>query len=65
MSFRAALAARACPERQSDRDWSEPYTAERSDADTRFGIILNCAAHAYHHVGQIIYLQRELLHQAG
>ena len=46
---------------QSDADWSAPYQAERPDASTRFGQFLACAGHAYHHVGQIIYLQRELL----
>lgn len=48
-------------ESQSDEDWSMPYRAERADGSTRFAQVLACAAHAYHHVGQIIYLQRELL----
>ena len=48
---------------QSDGDWSAPYQAERSDASTRFGQILACAGHAFHHVGQIIYLQREVLRE--
>jgi hypothetical protein len=51
----------ATAERQSDQDWSAPYQAERADASTRFGTFLACAGHAYHRVGQIIYLQRELL----
>lgn len=46
---------------QSDRDWSKPYDAERADGSTRFAQVLACAGHAYHHVGQIIYLQKELL----
>jgi len=46
---------------QSDSDWSAPYHAERADGSTRFGQVLACAGHAYHHVGQIIYLQKELL----
>jgi len=50
-------------EKQSDRDWSTPYQAERADAATRFGQVLACAGHAFHHVGQIIYLQRELLRE--
>lgn len=50
---------------QSDRDWSAPYQAERVDGATRFQQILACAGHAYHHVGQIIYLQRELLRKGG
>jgi hypothetical protein len=49
---------------QSDRDWSGVYHAERADGSTRFGQVLACAGHAYHHVGQIIYLQKELLRQS-
>jgi hypothetical protein len=48
-------------ESQSDDDWSAPYYAERADGSTRFAQVLACAGHAYHHIGQIIYLQRELL----
>jgi len=48
---------------QSDCDWSMPYDAERADGSTRFGQVLACAGHAYHHVGQIIYLQKEMLRQ--
>src|SRR5438046_9890927 len=48
--------------RQSDSDWAAPYVAAREhEAKDRFTIILRCAGHAYHHIGQIIYLQRELL----
>jgi uncharacterized damage-inducible protein DinB len=50
---------------QSDSDWSLPYEAQLVDGANRFQQILACAGHAYHHVGQIIYLQRELLRQAG
>jgi uncharacterized damage-inducible protein DinB len=47
--------------KQSDDDWSAPFFGElESEAKTRFSAFLNCAAHAYHHVGQMIYLQREL-----
>jgi uncharacterized damage-inducible protein DinB len=46
--------------RQSAENWSAAYSAERSKADNRFKIVLDCAAHAYHHVGQIIYLQKQL-----
>ncbi|HTZ95201.1 MAG TPA: DinB family protein [Terriglobales bacterium] len=48
---------------QSDRDWSAPYESERRDGSTRFAQILACAGHAYHHVGQIVYLQKELLRE--
>jgi uncharacterized damage-inducible protein DinB len=46
---------------QSDEDWCAPYSAERSDSSTLFGQVLACAGHGYHHVGQIIYLQKELV----
>src|SRR5205823_2816409 len=46
---------------QSADDWSAPYAAEREpESKDRFTLFLRCAGHAYHHVGQIIYLQREL-----
>ena len=46
---------------QSEEDWTRPYSAEREpEARDRFTILLRCAGHAYHHVGQIIYLCREL-----
>lgn len=50
--------------KQSDDDWAAPYSAElESEAKNRFNAFLRCAGHAYHHVGQIIYLQRELVQQ--
>lgn len=48
-------------QKQSTEDWLKPYSAEREpQATERFNIFLRCAGHAYHHVGQIIYLAREL-----
>lgn len=48
--------------RQADADWSAPYSAEREPGSrNRFTVFLRCAGHAHHHVGQIIYLQRERL----
>jgi uncharacterized damage-inducible protein DinB len=48
-------------ERQIDADWLLPYSAEcQPDANVRFTLILRCATHFYHHVGQINYLCREL-----
>lgn len=48
-------------EKQPD-DWTLPYTAEREpEAKDRFTILLRCAVHLYHHVGQINYLCRELM----
>jgi uncharacterized damage-inducible protein DinB len=47
--------------KQSAEDWQRAYTAKgEEDAGNRFNIFLRCAAHAYHHVGQIIYLCQEL-----
>jgi uncharacterized damage-inducible protein DinB len=47
--------------KQSAEDWGKTYTAEREpDAEDRFQIFVRCAGHAYHHVGQIVYLSREL-----
>ena len=46
---------------QSAEDWLKPYSALREPESTeRFAIFLRCAGHAYHHVGQLIYLSREL-----
>ena len=47
--------------KQSEEDWGKAYTAEREpEAENRFQIFVRCAGHAYHHVGQIVYLSREL-----
>ena len=45
---------------QSAEDWSAPYSAVGTQATDRFNMVLGCAGHAYHHVGQLIYLQKEL-----
>jgi uncharacterized damage-inducible protein DinB len=42
--------------RQSPENWSAPYSAQRSKEKNHFAIVLSCAAHADHHIGQIIYL---------
>ena len=48
-------------QRQSDTDWTLPYSAERQpDATNRLAAFLRCAVHLDHHVGQIIYLSREV-----
>jgi len=52
--------------RQAKEDWTADYSAEREpEAKNRFTALLRCAGHAYHHVGQIIYLSRELGRQSG
>jgi hypothetical protein len=46
---------------QSPEDWSESYTAVGSGSvGSRFHMVLKCAAHLDHHVGQMIYLCFEL-----
>jgi uncharacterized damage-inducible protein DinB len=47
--------------KQNAEDWAKAYTAQlEPEAADRFQIFLRCAGHAYHHVGQILYLRREL-----
>jgi uncharacterized damage-inducible protein DinB len=47
--------------KQTADDWGKAYTAEREpEAKDRFHIFVRCAGHAYHHVGQMVYLSREL-----
>ena len=47
--------------KQRPEDWMASYSAEREpEAQERFMIFLRCAGHAYHHVGQLIYLSKEL-----
>lgn len=48
-------------EAQTEADWSRPYEAKGEPETTdRFAIVLRCVGHAYHHVGQMIYLAKEL-----
>jgi DinB superfamily len=44
---------------QSSEDWSKPYTATGSDARDRFDMVLQCATHLHHHLGQMMYLAFE------
>ena len=46
-------------ESQTAVDWSREYSAVGVDDKTRFGIVLRCAQHFHHHLGQIIYLVKE------
>jgi len=45
---------------QSAEDWSKEYAAVGADAQDRFGIVLTCATHLHHHIGQMMYLVFEL-----
>jgi uncharacterized damage-inducible protein DinB len=50
---------------QSAEDWSAEYSGAGTDATTRLAMILQCAAHMQHHIGQMIYLGYELKRQAA
>ena len=58
----AAMTVRA----QSPKDWAAPYWAVgEEDVANRFEILLSCAAHADHHLGQMIYIRIQLGLDAG
>jgi uncharacterized damage-inducible protein DinB len=58
---RAISMVAATIRKQSSEDWTAAYSAEREPhSKDRFSAFFRCAAHAYHHVGQIIYLVKEL-----
>ncbi len=50
---------------QASDDWSAAYSATGTDANTRLDIVLVCAAHMQHHIGQMIYLGYEWQRQAS
>lgn len=45
---------------QSSDDWSHAYSAMGSNCSTRLDMIVQCAAHMQHHIGQMIYLCYEM-----
>jgi hypothetical protein len=45
---------------QSAEDWSKAYTGAGADARDRFEMVLQCATHLDHHIGQMMYLGFEL-----
>jgi len=45
---------------QSTQDWSREYSAAGADARDRFDMVLQCATHLHHHIGQMMYLGFEL-----
>jgi hypothetical protein len=49
---------------QSSEDWPAQYSGVGSDAKNRLDIVVICAAHMQHHIGQMIYLGCELRPQA-
>jgi len=48
---------------QLQDDWSAPYSGAGSDARTRLEIVIICAAHMQHHIGQMIYPGYEFARQ--
>jgi uncharacterized damage-inducible protein DinB len=45
---------------QSPEDWSAEYSGTGTDANNRLAMVMQCAAHLQHHIGQMIYLGCEL-----
>jgi hypothetical protein len=45
---------------QSVEDWSAAYSGTGADAHNRFEMVLQCATHLHHHIGQMMYLCFEL-----
>jgi hypothetical protein len=50
---------------QSPEDWSAEYSGVGADARNRLAMVVQCAAHMQHHIGQMIYLGYELQRQAA
>jgi len=50
---------------QSPDDWSREYSGVGADAKTRLDMVIQCAAHMQHHIGQMIYLAFEWRAQTG
>ena len=47
-------------EAQTAESWSAEYSATGAEhSHDRFSILLQCAAHFHHHVGQMIYIAKE------
>ena len=48
-------------EKQSEFDWSASFSGERdTSSKNRLAAFVRYASHLYHHIGQLIYLAREL-----
>jgi hypothetical protein len=50
---------------QSPEDWSKEYSGAGANAKNRLDMIMQCAAHMQHHIGQMIYLGYEWQKQSG
>lgn len=45
---------------QSSSDWAKEYSAVGTNCASRLDIVMQCAAHMQHHIGQMIYLGYEI-----
>ena len=45
---------------QTSEDWAKAYSGVGTNAPNRLDMIMQCAAHMQHHIGQMIYLGYEL-----
>jgi hypothetical protein len=45
---------------QSPEDWAAEYSGVGTNARNRLDMVMQCAAHMQHHIGQMIYLGYEL-----
>ena len=59
-----AMVLRTIREQCAD-DWSVAYSGVGSDCKNRLAMVVQCAAHMQHHIGQMIYLVYEWKRQAG
>jgi uncharacterized damage-inducible protein DinB len=50
---------------QSADDWSKEYSGVGTTAQNRLDMIMQCAAHMQHHIGQMIYLGYEWKRHGG
>ncbi len=42
---------------QTAEDWLKGYASVGADAGNRFEMLLQCATHLHHHIGQMMYLE--------
>ena len=50
---------------QSSNAWSNEYSGVGADANTRLDMVIQCAAHMQHHIGQMIYLGYQWRQRTG
>jgi hypothetical protein len=50
---------------QSAENWSAEYSGAGVTTQNRLDIVMQCASHMQHHIGQMIYLDRQWKQQSG